>query len=210
MRGGNQSMTGLLNRADVQSELKITDDQKTKLTELMPQRNRGAGGGGGGAAGGGGGNNGGGNNGGRGGNNGGGGNFGGGNGDPAAMRQAMAEREKKILDILTAEQSKRLEELYIQRVGNRALGRESIQKELGLSTDQVSKINDLNTKQREAQQELMQKMRNQEIDREEARGIMDKNQKTLDEELGKVLTSEQTAKFKSMRGADFKFDEDGN
>lgn len=198
MRGGGNSMTGLLNRADVQAELKITDDQKAKLAELNPQRNRGGGGGGAGGGGGGGAAGG-----------GGGGAAGGGNFDPAAMQQAMAEREKKTLAILTAEQGKRLKELYIQRVGNRALSREDIQKELGLSADQVAKIKDLNDKQRAANAELQQKMRNQEMDRQEGRDIMAKNQKTLEEEIGKVLTSDQADKLKSMRGAEFKFDEDG-
>lgn len=198
MRGGGQSMTGLLSRADVQAELKISDDQKTKIAELNPQRNRGGGGNG----------NGGGNGGAAGGGNRGGGTGAGGNFDPAQMQQMMAEREKKTLEILNADQQKRLKELYIQRVGNRALLREDVQKELGLSSDQTAKIKDLQDKQRTANQELQQKMRNQEIDRTEGRDIMTKNQKTLDEELGKVLTGEQATKFKDMRGAEFKFDED--
>lgn len=203
-RGGGNSMTGLLNRADVQSELKLSDDQKGKLAELMPQRGQGGGrgaGGGGGAGAGGGGNAGG----------GGGGATGGGQGnfDPEQMRQRMLEREKNIMAILNEGQAKRLKELYIQRAGNQALTREDIQKELGLSTAQIQKIADLQAKQREAQQELMQKMRNQEIDREEGRNIMQKNNETLNEELGKVLDSGQADKFKAMRGAEFKF-EDGN
>lgn len=193
-RNGN-SMTGLLARADVQTELKLSDDQKTKLTELMPQRgqrNPGAGGGGG---------NGGGQN--------GGGAGGGqrGNIDPAQMRQQMAEREKKILEILNAEQAKRLKELYVQRAGNNALTREDVQKELGLSSDQVAKIKSLQEAQQSAMQELRQKMQNQEIDRDQMREISQKNNETMSAELGKVLTSEQAAKFKAMRGAEFKFEE---
>lgn len=195
-RGGN-SMTGLLNRADVQTELKLSADQKSKLTELMPQRGqRNGGGGGGGNAGGGGG-----------GNAGAGG--GQGNFDPAQMRQQMAEREKKILEILNADQAKRLKELYVQRAGNQALTREDIQKELGFSADQTKKVSDLQQAQRDAMQELRQKMQNQEIDRDQMREISQKNNETMNTELGKVLSAEQAAKFKAMRGAEFKF-EDNN
>lgn len=209
-RGGGNSMTGLLNRPDVQAELKISDDQKTKLAELNPQRGGRGGGGAGGGGGVAGGNGGGGN---AGGGNGGGGAAGGGQGrnfDPAEMQKMMAEREQKTLAILNADQVKRLKELYVQRVGNRALNREDIQKELGLSADQVAKIKDLGAKQAAANAELGQKVRNQEIDREQMREVTTKNNKILDEELGKVLTADQASKLKAMRGSEFKFEEDGN
>jgi len=186
-RGGGNSMTGLLNRPDVIAELKISDDQKAKLAELNPQRGAG---GAGGAAGG------------SGGNAGGGQNF-----DPAEMRKRAAEREKNALAILNADQIKRLKELYVQRVGNRAITREDTQKELGLSTDQVSKITELQKKQAEAGAELRQKMQNQEIDRAEMQEIQAKNNKSLDEELGKILNAEQAGKLKAMRGSEFTFEE---
>lgn len=188
-RGGGNSMTGLLNRADVAGELKLSDDQKAKLAELAPQRGAGGQRNAGGAAGG--------------------GAAGGGQGtfDPAAAAQRAAEREKQILAILNEGQAKRLKELYIQRVGNRAVSREDIQKELGLSTDQVAKIKELQDKQRTANQELQQKIRNQEVDQQEGRDIMTKNGKTLDEELGKILTSDQASKLKAMRGTEFTFEE---
>lgn len=193
MRGGGNSMIGLLNRADVQKELVITDEQKAKLDELRPQR--GQGGGGAGAGGGG--------------NAGAGAGAGGGRGnfDPAQMQLQMAEREKKTLAILNAGQIKRLKELYIQRAGNGALSREDIQKELGLSIEQVEKIKSLQTSQREANAELMQRARNGEMDQQEARATMQKNNEALNIEIGKVLTADQTSKFKAMRGAEFKFEE---
>ncbi len=213
-RNNTASMTGLLNRPDVEKELKLTDDQKSKLQALSPARgNRGNRGTGGGAAGTGGGGN-------AGGGAAGGGNAGGGGGqnrgtrsgaggfDPAQAQQRMMEREKQYLDILTADQAKRLKELYVQRAGNRVLLREDFQKDLGLTDDQKAKVADLQAKQREAQQALMEKVRNQEIDRTEVGGIMTKNDKILSDELGKILTTDQAAKLKSMAGAPFKFDED--
>jgi Spy/CpxP family protein refolding chaperone len=183
-RQGN-SLTGLLQRADVQGELKITEDQKTKIEAANPRRGQGGGAGGGGQRGGGAG--------------------GGGNFDPEAMRKAQQEREKAITDLLTPEQNKRLRELFIQRAGNQAVTREEIQKELGLKEDQVKKIQELTAKQREANQAIMEKVRNQEIDRTQLGELQTKNENILKEELGKVLTAEQAAKLKAMGGAPFKF-----
>lgn len=197
-RGGgfgrnNNSLVGLLSRSDVQSELKITDDQKTKLEAASPRRQRGAGGPGAGGPGAGGP---------------GAGGPGAGNFDPAAMQKAMAEREKTILAILTPDQTKRLKELFIQKAGNQALVHEMIQKDLGLSTDQVAKIKKLVAEQRDANMKIMEKVRNQELDRTEARERQQKNQKALTEELGKVLTAEQTEKMKTLAGEKFTFDPD--
>lgn len=196
---GGASMTGLLSRTDVRSELKVTDDQKAKLDELMPQRgnrqNAGAGGQGTGQAGAG-------QQGGRGQGQGQGQNF-----DPAAAAQRAAEREKAVLAILNEGQIKRLKELYVQRVGYRALSREDMQKSLGLPAEKVAKIKDLMDKQRQANTELMQKVRNQEMDRQEAQEIIQKNDKSLNDEIEKVLSSDEIAKFKAMRGAEFAFDE---
>lgn len=179
----NNTILGVLQRADVQGELKLTDDQKSKLEALRPQRGqRGQGGGG---AGGGGGQ--------------------GGNFDPAEMRKAQQEREKNTLAILDAGQNKRLMELFIQKAGNRSLFNETVAKELALTDDQKSKLQGLQTKQREAMQAVREKMQNGEIDRTQIRELQAKNDKIMDEEAGKILTTEQAAKLKTMRGAEFKF-----
>lgn len=186
-RGGN-SMTGLLNRKDVQSELKLSNEQLEKIEAARPQRGQGGAGAGGGQRGQGG--------------------QGGQGFDREAMAKAQAEQEKKFLDILNGDQQKRLKELYIQRVGNQALVRADIQKDLEFTDAQKAKISDLQTKQREAMQTVMEKMRNGEIQREELADLMTKNTKILDEELGKVLTADQAAKFKAMGGTKFEFDKD--
>lgn len=189
-RGGRgNSELSLAMRADVQKELAVTDDQKTKLTDLQsksrPQR--------------------------------GGGNGGGGNGggagtppDPAAMQKMMAERtaqqHKDLAAILNDGQMKRLGELLLQRESFNALTREDSQKALGLSADQIAKIKDLQTKQNEANQSIREKQRNQEMTAEEATAARQKNAKTFTEEVGKVLTADQTSKFKDMQGKPFTFD----
>jgi hypothetical protein len=201
-RGGGSNFSGLLSRADVQGELKITDDQKTKLTEMRVIRGGGAGGG----AGAGGGQRG---QGGQGGQGGGAGAGGGQQQDPEAMRKAAEEREKNALAVLDATQNKRLKELFVQRSANRAILNATIQADLGFSEAQKKQVTDLQAKQREAMTALMEKMRNQEIQREDMAGIMEKNNKTMDEELAKILTADQATKLKGMGGAPFKFDEGG-
>jgi len=186
----NNNMIGLLQRSDVQSELKLSDDQKSKLEAMRPARGQGGN---------------------RGGGNGGGGNGGGGQRpaqDPEAMAKAAAEREKTTLEVLSPEQTKRLLELYIQRVGSRAVIRADVQEALKINSTQKEKIADLQKNQREANQAVMEKVRNGEIERTAVADIQKKNDSILQDELNKILTAEQREKLKSMGGAPFKFDAD--
>lgn len=197
----------LIGREDVQKDLKLTDEQKTKLAALRestPMMNRG-GRGGGGAAGGGRGAGGGGGQGGGGGRAGaGGGGAGQGGGfDPAEMEKQLKEAEAKINEILTDEQEVRIKQIGVQLQGGRALMNENIQKELGMTADQKKKVNDLNQAQQQANMELFQRVQNQEIGREEMQEIMQKNNKTLEDELLKVLTADQKTKFDAMKGPKF-------
>lgn len=123
------------------------------------------------------------------------------------MEKMMKDSEKTILAILTPEQNKRLKEISIWVNGNRSILDEEIQKDLKMTDDQKSKAKGLQTKQGEAMQSLFEKMRNQEIDREEMQAAMKKNNDILDAELGKLLTAEQTAQLKSMKGKEFKADD---
>jgi Spy/CpxP family protein refolding chaperone len=184
-RGGG-SMSMLLGRSDVQGELKLSDDQKAKLDEqrqAMRDNMRSM--------------------------------FqnGGGGGDQEAMRKQMTDMmqksEKDALAVLDDGQKKRLKELWIQRSGNGVIANEDMQKELGLSDDQKAKVKSLTDAQQAANTEIFQKMRDGSLDRSELQPLMEKNTKTLNEELGKVLTSDQAAKLASMKGAEFKFDDSG-
>ena len=196
-RGGQRNMgmqggpTQLVNRKDVQTELKITAEQKTKLDaalEKVRADRRAA-------------------------MQGGGGNF----QDMSQeerqkMQAANAAADLKALEsALTKEQITRLNELVIQRAGNGAILRAEVQKELGITDDQKKKIADLQTKQQEAMRSSMSGM--QDMSREERQEAMQKmqetfrkNQEIMNAELGKILTPEQAAKLKTMGGAPFKFD----
>lgn len=98
-QGGGNGAARLLAMPSVQSELNLTSDQKSMLSELVSQRGRGGQGGGqrgqGGSS--------------------------GQEQDRGANRTAQADVEKKIAEILDDKQEARLAELVIQRAGNRAV-----------------------------------------------------------------------------------------
>lgn len=180
---GGASVAGrafLLQREDVRADLGMTDEQKTKLSEMearmreegMAAFSRGGGGGGG--------------------------------GDRAKM---MAEMMQKGLDgvnaILTAEQQARLKEIAIQLAGNAAVNDKGVAKDLGISLDQQRKIEDLQKKSGEARRTLMGRVRAQELGWEEAGPMMEKIQSVTNDELGKILTDAQKEKLKTMGGKPF-------
>lgn len=183
-RGGFFSdAVSLARRSDVQTELKLAADQKTKLKDVedkIQQERRDM--------------------------------FQNANGDFQGIRDEMKKKqpawEKQVFEVLNADQQKRLKELVIQRAGTMAVYQEDVQKGLALDDAQKSKLKDLQTKQMEAMQSVMEKMQNQELSQDEMQEAMKKNQKAMEDGVNAVLTAEQKAKFKTMGGTPFKFDED--
>lgn len=189
MMGAGQSNLQLLQRADVQADLKLTADQKAALAKIQEDqraamqarfqemRNNGGGGG----------------------------QF-----DPEALRAEMEKMQKEqdaaVDKIVSTEQKARLKQISFQMRGNRVLMDKDVQKELGLDKDQIRKIEDLQANQQKAMQEVMQRMQNGEIDRTEIQAINEKNNKILDEELMKIPNDDQKAKLKEMQGPEFKRD----
>ncbi len=183
MGRGGASIAGrvsLLQRADVQEELKIDDDQKTKFGEMqanmrtkMQEMFQGGGAG----------------------------------GDQAAMRKSMekmmGDMTKEAEAILKPEQKKRLYEIAIQMAGPKAAQDADVQKALELDKDQVSKLKELADKMTKANTGIMTKMRAGEIDRSEIQPMMEKNNKILDTEIEKILTTAQKAKLTEMGGKKF-------
>jgi len=183
------TLSSIVQRADVQSDIKVTDDEKTKLEALRPQRRQGGGAGG----------------------NGGGGNGGGAGAarnrtppDPAAIAARRAEEKKQLEGILTADQMKRLGEILIQMQGDSAVADPDVQTAINFTDDQKAKLKDLNTKYQEATRSLMDKVTSQEIDQAAAREAFTTNQKTLTDEIHKLLTADQVEKLKTLGGAPFK------
>ena len=177
--GGAVRLTQLLRNEQVQTELKLTDDQKTKI-EAMPRPQRGQGGGGGRTA-----------------------------PTAEEMTKQMTEDKAATSAILTPEQETRLEEIRIQVAGPNAVTMPDVQAALGLSDAQKAKLTDLQAKMREATTGMMEKARNGEIDRADMGPTMQKNNEIMATEVAKVLTAEQNAKLKAMGGAEFKMERRG-
>ncbi len=123
--------------------------------------------------------------------------------DPAQMADAMKEAEKAITDVTTDEQEARLFQIGVQTAGGRALFREDVQKKLELKAAQKKSLVDLQTGMQNANMELFQRMRDQEITREELTAAMTKNTEILNTESVKVLTAEQKTAFEAMKGPKF-------
>lgn len=202
-RGGNEF--GLLRRSDVQADLQLTGPQKTKLDEILSsirgQRGEGRG------------------------------RRQEGQGQAqkgerrqrqersqmtdeerkafrAQMEARQQEMRKKLAEVLNPTQFARLKEISIQLRGNMAILDPEIQKQVGLSASQVSKIKDLQEKMQTASRSVMEKAQSQEITREQAMDSMRKNMQVMQDELAKLLTSDQSAKLKALGGAPFKADPD--
>jgi hypothetical protein len=200
-RNGQTSLTQLVQREDVQKDLAVTDDQKTKLAELRPQRplGRGGNGAGNGAGGNGAGGNGAGNGGQRRGQ--------GANLDPAAMAERRAAEKKALEAVLNADQMKRLAEIRIQLAGDQAIVDPEVQKELGFSDEQVRKVKDLQEKYQGAMRTMREKMQSGDLDRQGMMEAMQTNTKVLREELHKIPTPAQADKLKALGGKPFQADE---
>lgn len=202
--GGNE--ISLLGRKDVQDDLQLTSDQKTKVEALVkkyqPQRRGGPGGGGPGGGGPGGGQGGPPGGGGQGGPPGGGGDF-----DPDEMRAQMekrqAEQKKAIAAILSESQIKRLGEIKIQLQGNSAVMDPEVGEKVGLSDDQRDKI-------QVAMEDIRENMPRPDFnsgerpDPKQMQAQMKKMQEQMDSAIGSVLTADQKAKLKALGGKAFK------
>jgi hypothetical protein len=176
-RGFGRFMRGpasLLTRAEVQTELKLTDDQKSKATALQEklreerqgifQELRDA--------------------------------------SPEERQQIMAkmteEEFKKVNEILQPEQQKRLKQVWLQQQGEAALAHPMIQEELKLTAEQKTKVGEIMRAQDEQRREIFQ---NAQGDREAAMAKMEELRKKTNEKLAGLLTEDQKRQWKEMLGA---------
>lgn len=190
-RGGMRMMGGmamppsmLLQRDDVQADLKLTTDQKDKLAEIQEKSRE-------------------------------------------EMRaqfqpgtrpdretmmknfQKMQEKvTKEVNTVLTADQQKRLKQIAIQLNGSNSLLQKDVQKDLGLTTEQIAKIDSLQKGLQDASKKLMEKVQSQELSWQEVMPKMEANGKTFKESLEKVMTDAQKAKLKELGGEPFKADDE--
>lgn len=190
-RGGMRMFGGmamppsmLLQRDDVQADLKLTTEQKDKLTdiqekardEMRAQFQSGT------------------------------------RPDRETMRKNMEKMQEKITKevntVLTADQQKRLKQIAIQVNGSNSLLQKDVQKDLGLTAEQIAKIDSLQKGLQDASQKLMAKVQSQELTFQEVMPKMEANGKVFKENLEKVMTDAQKAKLKELGGEPFKSDDD--
>lgn len=197
-RGGQNFMVSesmLVQRADVQKDIKLTPEQKTKIDaintemrEKMQAQFQGFRGGQGG-----------GNNGGQAGTR--------GQIDMEAIQKQMEALQKESNDktkaVLTEEQWKRLGQIKVQLAGSRIFLDEAFAKQLGLKANQKLDIQDLMDKQQEANRQIMAKFREEGADREKLMKDMQDNDKILRAEIEKLLTAEQKTLLTSLEGPKF-------
>ena len=188
MGGGmmQENRVTLLMRPDVQQELKITAEQRQQIQAAMPQRGQGgqAGGGqqGGGQAG-----------------------AGQGRGQGGGQGDQFAEIVFTIKKILTPEQWDRLTGLYIQRAGNSSVMDQEIAKAINLTDSQKASIQQAQQEQRQQMMEMMQEARQNGGDMAAMAEMRTKMQEQMNETIGGILTSDQKAMLREMRGEPFTF-----
>ena len=210
--GQGGGIAGLLLMEEVQTELKLTDEQKTKLRDSRDELRGGLGGGFGrrGQGGGGGGE--------------------GGGGAPNFRDMSAEERQKFMEDarkrmeeqskkaeelakgILTPEQMTRLNELRIQQQGVRAMGRPEVAAALKLTDAQKEAIDDILEAARPQRGPGgggggFGGGRPSAEDREKARTETEERNKKTQADIDAVLTETQKAEWTKLQGAKFTFPE---
>ncbi len=195
--GGGTGVTGLLAMQEVQTELKLTDEQKTKLREAQSELRGGFGGGAGG------------------------------NREEIRnlsreerqkrmeeFRKQMEERTKKAEELvkgtLTADQSARLNQLRLQREGFQSLSRAEVAAALKVTDAQKEAIADIlqaARPQRGAGGSGAGGARPSAEEREKAATEAAERRKKTQADVEAVLTDDQKAEWTKLLGAKFEFPE---
>ncbi|HWD37541.1 MAG TPA: hypothetical protein VG944_01720 [Fimbriimonas sp.] len=177
--GGGGGGAFLLGRDDVQTDLKLTDEQKTKLQDLrestfsqIQQARQES------------------------------------SGDRDAMQKAMAPIMQKALDetnkILTPEQQTRLHQINMQVNSYSVLTTDKdLQTQLKMTPAQAAQIDSLQKQQQQANASVFQKMQSGEMQRQDAFAAFKKNTEALNSAIQAVLTPEQKTAWTGMLGKPF-------
>jgi hypothetical protein len=181
----------MLRMPEVQKELKMTDAQvgklegkQTEVRQAMQELFQNGGGGGGGQGG----------------------------PNPEMMQKMQAIQTKAVADILDMSQQKRLKQLELQQQGPNALANPDVQKDLGLTEDQKTKIKGIQDASRQEMMGLFQGGGFQDLSPEERQQLMTKMQtmrKASGDKMTALLTAAQKTKLTELQGAPFKFPEFG-
>lgn len=115
----------------------------------------------------------------------------------------LREVDKKLDAILSKEQSKRLNEIALQQRGLQALTGRDMIAALEMSEEQVSKIKGVLEVQRK---ELLEFVREDEGDRESRSEAMKKIRRTARTQVMATLNERQKKKFEALKGKPFELD----
>jgi len=119
------------------------------------------------------------------------------------MQDKTAEATKAIRAALSPEQAQRLDEILIQIRGLQALKDARVAEKLELTPDQKKQLEDVATAGQQRRVQLMQDVRNGNVDRAKYREKLDEITKETEAKTWEVLTDEQKAQYKNMKGAKF-------
>lgn len=117
--------------------------------------------------------------------------------------QMAAAAEKKVDAVLNDEQRKRLQEIVVQVLGGRALERADVTAALALNDEQKKKIKAVFESEDQRRRDLFEQARDGNLQREQIFTKFRELQTTINTEALAVLTDEQKAEFEQMKGAAF-------
>ena len=128
-----------------------------------------------------------------------------------ARKKANEETEKELAKVLTADQSTRLDEITLQQRGAEGLKDEKVAKKLDLTKDQLTKIDEALAWGQAEQRKLMGEGRGQgkNVDREafkQNQEKRDKIRKDMEAKALEALSKDQKEKFEKMKGKAFELD----
>jgi hypothetical protein len=109
--------------------------------------------------------------------------------------------DDKLMLVLSASETARLRQLYIQYVGVLAVNRPDIAQLLGVTDDQKAQLTELQTVEHHKFKALLE----QSLPMQEAQDQMRQNREDYKGALSKVLSKDQRETLKSLAGAHFEF-----
>lgn len=174
--GGGPSSVRLATMKEVQTALKLTDEQKEKIGKINDQMRddvRKA--------------------------------FEDGNGRDK-MQELNESASGKLHEVLDEGQQKRLMGILIQIGGANATIDPAVAKELNITDDQKKKLGEARQSNGEAMREAFEGARDQNGSREEMRAKFEKMREDANKKLMEVLTSEQQEKLESLKGEKVEID----
>ncbi|HJQ79201.1 MAG TPA: hypothetical protein VJ828_04565 [Lacipirellulaceae bacterium] len=116
------------------------------------------------------------------------------------MEKLNQEASAKLAEVLDADQQKRLLGISIQVNGAAALSDPAVAKELEITDEQKTKLDEARESNMEAAREAFRDLRDQELSQDEMRAKFQEIQQEGDKKLLAVLTSDQQAKLEELKG----------